>query len=99
MVNLPEYKLDLIPTDQKSVESRKFSELCWHELGKRWKVGGSPTFIQNEEWPKCECCGEKMSFYAQLDTVGEKFDIADCGLIYVFICFDCYTTKSIIQSY
>ncbi len=24
--------------------------------------------------------------------------LADCGMIYVFVCFDCYETKSVLQS-
>jgi hypothetical protein len=24
--------------------------------------------------------------------------LADCGMIYVFVCFDCFETKSILQS-
>jgi hypothetical protein len=40
-----------------------------------------------------------MSFYGQLDSINEEFNIADCGLIYVFLCFDCFEAKAIVQSY
>lgn len=39
-----------------------------------------------------------MSFYAQLDGVGDDHALTDCGLIYVFVCFADFETKSILQS-
>jgi len=39
-----------------------------------------------------------MTFYAQLDGVGDSFDLADCGLIYVFVCFNDFATTSILQA-
>jgi hypothetical protein len=39
-----------------------------------------------------------MTFYAQLDSINDEFCLADVGMIYVFVCFDCYDTKSILQS-
>ncbi len=29
----------------------------------------------------------------------DEFVLADCGMIYVFVCFDCFETKSILQPY
>lgn len=95
---LPEYKLELIPLSDEARQKRGFP-MSEPEIGHRSKVGGKPTFLQGEEYPICQSCGSKMTFYAQLDAIGDGFDIADCGLIYVFVCFDCYETKSIIQSY
>lgn len=40
-----------------------------------------------------------MTFYGQLDSIGDEYVLADCGMIYVFVCFDCFTTKSFIHSY
>jgi hypothetical protein len=34
-----------------------------------------------------------MTVYAQLDSVGDSLVIADCGLLYVFLCFGCFETK------
>lgn len=99
MERLPEYKLELIPQSEEAKQTRHFSENCWKDLGYRFKLGGTPDFIQGEDWPICPHCHQKMSFYAQLDAIGESIDIADCGMIYVFLCFDCYETKSIVQSY
>jgi hypothetical protein len=39
-----------------------------------------------------------MQFYGQLDSIGDRFNLADCGIIYVFVCSDCWTTSSVLQS-
>lgn len=39
-----------------------------------------------------------MSFYGQLDSVNDDYVLGDCGIIYVFVCFDCLETKSVLQS-
>ena len=64
-------------------------------VGERNKLGGTPDWIQNEDWP--QCCGKQMTFYAQLDSVGDDIHLGDCGLIYVFVCFDCFSTESRMQ--
>lgn len=68
------------------------------DIGKRHRLGGDPDWIQGDETPSCSC-GEKMSFYGQLDSIGDKYCLADCALIYVFVCWGCGETKSILQSY
>ena len=98
-IDIPEYKLELLPVGEQSKAERHFSEYCWDKLGTRFKIGGKPDFIQESDIPECPNCRKKMKFYAQLDTIGEKYDIGDSGLIYVFFCFDCCETKSIVQSY
>jgi uncharacterized protein YwqG len=95
---LPEYKLKMVPIGEKAKNTRGFKWADNH-VGKRSKIGGIPEFIQSEDWPICHHCHTKMTFYAQLDSVGDELCIADCGMIYVFICFDCYETKSFVQSY
>ena len=39
-----------------------------------------------------------MTFYGQLDSINDEICLADCGMIYVFVCFDCFETKSIFQT-
>ena len=80
---LPEYKLEMIPLSDEARQKRRFP-MSDPEIGHRSKVGEKPTFLQGEEYPICQSCGSKMTFYAQLDAIGDGFDIADCGLIYVF---------------
>ena len=90
----PEIKL--IPRAD-TAEAKKLLGHEWAdpEIGHRHKLGGTPQWLQAEEWPKC--CGSRMTFYAQLDSVGDEVHLADCGLIYVFVCFDCYHTQSVLQ--
>ena len=103
-MQLPKYKLELIPQSKEAFEVRHFASHCPSDLGQRFQIGGVPDFIQDEEWPRCKYCHKKMTFYAQLDAIGsstEDFEIrlADCGLIYVFYCFDCNEAYSLVQSY
>ncbi len=81
-------------------EAKKAQGFQWAdaEVGTRHRLGGSPDLLQDAEWPTCPDCGEQMTFYAQLDSIGDDLCIADCGLVYVFICFDCNETTSFIQS-
>jgi hypothetical protein len=67
-------------------------------VGNRHKLGGVPDWLQVAEMPACVACTQRMSFYGQLDSIGESLCLADCGIIYVFVCFDCFTTQSILQS-
>lgn len=93
---IPEIKLVPDPQTKKAKQVVGFQ---WNdEAGTRHKLGGEPDFIQEESWPKCTDCQNKMTFYAQLDSIGDKYCLADCGMIYVFVCFDCFETKSILQS-
>jgi len=61
--------------------------------------GGEPQFIQDQPWPVCRSCREKMTFYGQFDSINDQFCIADRGMIYVFLCFGCYESTSMVQSY
>ncbi len=95
---IPPFKLVAEPMDEEAQTLPKFK---WAPdgVGTRHQLGGTPEFIQQENWPKCSSCSKIMTFYAQLDSINDEFQIADCGMIYVFICFDCNETTSIIQSY
>lgn|SRR6266481_1970279 len=33
------------------------------------------------------------------DSINDDICIADCGMIYVFVCFDCFQSVSMVQSY
>jgi Domain of unknown function (DUF1963) len=95
---IPPFKL--FPEPQ-SDEARDLPRFKWAspEIGTRHQLGGEPQFLQNEAWPECQSCHKRMTFYGQLDSVNDEICIADCGLIYVFICFDCYSTTSMVHSY
>lgn len=98
MTTIPPFKLIPEPLNDEAKNLPKFK---WadDEIGTRHQLGGEPKFIQQEDYPFCPDCEKKMIFYGQLDSINDDFCIADCGMIYIFICFDCNTTKSIIQSY
>ncbi len=88
----------LVPTPE-TPEARASVGFKWagDPIGKRHRIGGEPDWIQYEEVPHCSC-GNQMSFYAQLDSLGDDVCLGDCGMIYVFVCWDCFETKSVLQS-
>ena len=91
---LKEYRIrfEKVPKGTKAVPDAK-------KLGARSKSGGDPDWIQYPQIPKCRDCKESMTFVAQLDSINndETYSFGDAGMIYVFMCFDCLTTKSIVQ--
>jgi hypothetical protein len=97
MKTIPPFKLTPEP---QSDEARHLPKFKWAagDIGNRHRLGGKPDFLQNEQWPNCPNGHGKMTFYGQLDSINDEICIADCGLIYVFICFDCYAAISIVQS-
>ena len=97
MKRIPPFKLVPEPLDEEAAKTKGF-EWADDEVGKRHRIGGEPDMLQTDEWPVCPECGDKMLFYGQLDSINDDFCIADCGLIYTFVCLDCIEVKSIIQS-
>ncbi len=83
------------------------------KLGVRSKLGGKPDWVQQPELPKCRECKQPMTFVAQIDSIehGESYNphaidplssqqhymFGDVGMIYVFVCFGCMGTKSVLQ--
>lgn len=98
MKKIPEFRLIPQPLDDQARSLKPF-QFADGEIGERHKLGGVPQFIQEENIPACPDCNQPMTFYAQLDSINDDFCIADCGMIYIFICFDCINVKSFIQTY
>jgi hypothetical protein len=96
-MRIPKFKLTLEPQEAASKGLPRF-EYAADDVGKRHQLGGEPLLLQELDWPMCPDCGKEMTFYAQLDSISDDVIIADCGMVYVFVCFDCNETKSIIQS-
>ena len=94
-MKIPEIKLELKPENEEAKREIGF-KWAGENIGQRSKLGGKPEWIQ--ETPNCSC-GKPMTFYGQLDSIGDEINLADCGIIYVFVCFDCFESKSIVQSY
>ncbi len=98
MKKIPPFKLIPRALDEAAEEMKPF-QWAGSEIGKRHQLGGEPAFIQGTEVPSCPSCERDMSFYAQLDSINDDVILGDCGMIYVFVCFDCLETKSLLQSY
>ena len=98
MKKIPPFKLIPQPLNEAAATLPKFDSAPDY-VGTRHQLGGEPAFIQGKEISLCPNCGKAMTFYAQLDSINDEFNLADCGMIYVFVCFDCYTTKASIHSY
>ena len=96
-MRIPE--VPLIPTPE-TLEAEAVVGFKWagSPIGRRHRIGGEPDWIQEDEPQTCTC-GKSMTFYAQLDSLGDNVCLADCGMIYVFICLDCFETKSVFQSH
>lgn len=95
MKQLPEIHVSLDPDSEEAKAAIGFKHNS--AAGKGTKIGGEPEWIQGGERPICDC-GKKMTFYGQLDSIGEEYCLADCGMIFVFVCFDCFETKSVLQT-
>lgn len=87
-------KIKLIPhpeTDEaKSIVGYTFNKTA----GTRHHLGGTPDGLNEEDYPSCSDCKKVMTFYAQIDSIGDKYELADCMVIHNFVCFDCFTVKS-----
>ena len=91
-MNIPEIKLVMLPETEEAQEAIGYK---WSDtIGKRHFIGGKPKSLNDSDYPICKQCSEKMTFYAQIDSIGDKFDIADCMVIHNFICFDCFTVHA-----
>ena len=97
MRDIPPFKLIPEPLNK---EAEGLAPFKWADdnIGHRHRLGGQPDFIQSPVVPKCSC-EKEMTFYAQLDSINDEFVLADCGMIYVFVCFECFETRSVLQSY
>jgi hypothetical protein len=93
---IPPFRLVPEPLDEEATRLPPF-RWAGSDIGKRHRIGGKPDFLQESGFPACSC-GKKMTFYGQLDSINDEFNLADCGLIHVFVCFDCFETRSILTS-
>ena len=68
-------------------------------IGERHRLGGTPDRWNNRSITQCKSCSEEMTFYAQLDSLpAGDFDLADAGLIHVWVCFDCFDVTASLDS-
>ena len=97
-MEIPAFKLVPQPLTEEAANLPPF-EFADPEVGTRHRLGGQPSFIQPSEHPVCSQCGETMTFYGQLDSINDDYVLADVGLVFVFVCFDCFTANAFIQSF
>lgn len=94
---IPEIRLEPRPGTE---EAREALGYAWNEEGGTLhKLGGVPDEREPQEAPRCSdrgCAqqGSAMTFYAQIDSIGSKYDLADMMLIHVFVCFGCFDVRS-----
>lgn len=102
-IKIPPFRLVPEPLSETAAALTGFKwaseDALGRKIGQRHKLGGEPDFLQRDEIPSCPDCKSAMTFYAQLDSISDEYNLADCGMIYVFTCFDCFTSKSIVHSY
>ena len=97
MERIPAFRLRPEPLSQEAEAALGF-QWAGDDVGQRHQLGGGPTWLQGDETPTCRECGERMTFYGQLDSIGDDIAIADVGLVYVFVCFNDYEARAIVQS-
>ncbi len=92
MIQIPKIKLIPQPEteNEKNAIGYKFNKVA----GTRHFLGGSPEEKHDYDYPPCTDCGKVMTFYAQIDSIGDAYDLADCMVIHTYICLDCFTVKS-----
>lgn len=93
---IPEIPLRMVPETSKA-KALVTGTFGHEEAGTQHKLGGKPDWIQEDETPECSECEEPMEFYGQLDHLGSVEGLNDNGMIYVFVCRECYTTEAVLQ--
>ena len=97
MKQVPAFLLRAEPLTDEAAELPGFP-YAGPDVGTRHRIGGEPSFIEPDNYPRCDSCNKTMSFYGQLDSIGEDYELADVGIVAVFICFDCFTSQATIRS-
>jgi hypothetical protein len=104
---LRQYRMhfELVPEGEPAVDQ--------DALGLRSKLGGRPTWEQEDETPTCPHCGDEMLFVGQIDSIeddsadnphridslssAQQYMFGDVGLIYVFFCEECCEAAAVCQ--
>jgi hypothetical protein len=97
MDKIPAFRMRVEPLSREAEAILGF-EWADNSIGHRHQLGGDPTWLQGDATPTCADCGERMTFYGQLDSIGDDVVLADVGLVYVFVCFNDFEARAIVQS-
>jgi hypothetical protein len=97
MPDIPPFRLTAEPL---TAEARDAAGFRWaaEDVGQRHQLGGDPLWLQGPAVPTCPDCGEAMTFYGQLDSIGDEIVLADAGVVYVFVCFRDFRAAALVQS-
>ena len=68
------------------------------KAGRKSKVGGKASWVQQDESPDCPKCAEPMAFAAQLAS-DRWIAYSDMGLLYAFVCPECCVVATLVQSH
>ena len=89
-------KIKLVPHPETD-DAKSAIGYQWNKVaGTRHFIGGSPDNLSKDKYPVCKDCHETMTFYAQIDSIGDKYDLADCMVIQNFVCFNCFNIESLL---
>jgi hypothetical protein len=94
---VPPFRLDAHPLTPEAEAAAAF-DWASPEVGTRHRIGGEPDGVAESEYPRCRSCGHPMTFYGQLDSIGDDFVLADAGVVHVFVCFDCFEAAARVAS-
>jgi hypothetical protein len=94
---VPPFRLDAHPLSPEAEDAARF-EWASPEVGRRHRIGGEPEELSEADFPRCRSCREPMTFYGQLDSIGDDFVLADAGVVEVFVCFDCFEAAARVSS-
>jgi hypothetical protein len=94
---IPPFRLDAHPLTSEADVVAGF-EWASPEIGTRHRIGGVPDGVPEAEYPRCSSCGHAMTFYGQLDSIGDDVALADVGVVHVFVCFDCFDATAHVVS-
>jgi hypothetical protein len=87
-------KIILVPKPETD-EAKSAIGYEWNAIaGTRHFLGGKPDGVDEKDYPNCPDCKERMAFYCQIDSIGDKYDLADCMVIHTYVCFGCFHVQS-----
>ena len=113
LVRYSDYSIVLSPLHEPNIDcsDSEIPEDLLEQVSGMTKLGGVPSWIQNNETPSCPVCQRSMRFIAQIDAELDgslpadssswsqysSFEFGDAGLGYVFICpEDCSTNGAFL---
>lgn len=96
MKRVPPFKLIAEPLNDEAANLPRFP-FADPDVGTRHRIGGESSFIGVEDYPHCTGCRETMTFYGQLDSIGDGYELADVGVVAVFVCYDCFSAQAQIR--